>query len=91
LKFKIKPFYGLRLAFINFSNENPFELEEKMQMQTSTIDNGGEVVDPNDCENCTHFVLNATKEEPINLNFDNYIKIPEYVVYKNVGFLLSIE
>jgi hypothetical protein len=55
-------------------------------MEMSTIDNGGEVVNPNDCENCTHFVLNVTKEEPIDFNFDSYIKIPEYVVYKNVRF-----
>lgn len=47
---KLPPFFGCRLVFLGFKED------EKKHMEEVTVDNGGEVVLPNDTS-CTHIVV----------------------------------
>ncbi|CAG2119479.1 unnamed protein product [Medioppia subpectinata] len=81
-KFKIKAFHGLGLAFVGFSKEEPLEVNEREEMEILTKTFDGQVVDPYS-NSCTHIILNANKGEKVDINFDQYERIPDNVVYKS--------
>ena len=87
-KHRIKPFYGLRLGFINFCPSDPTQVQQKNEFEELAKENGAQVVDPKE-ELCSHFVLNAIKGQQISINLEEFYKTPDFVVYKSVSIITT--